>query len=659
MKKALIELIFTTLCFLPVMTFGQENFSNDFGKVTQYEMSMTEYEKDEDAEAVIINEQGEYRFQGVYDRGLMLMMTKSVKIKILKPAGVEYAKFEIDCYVDDRKYESIEEIEAYTYNLVDGKLEKIKFDKKNMFEEKSGKNWITYKVALPDVRVGSVIELKYTIMSPFTFEMRPWHYQKKIPVVFSNLNYRAVPYYEYSYILKGVNKFDIFNHQVINNDINFGRLNYKEVVYNFGMKDLPAFRDEEFISSEKDYMISLKFQLSKYHSPYGGSEVIISTWPQLCNDLLKENEFGKYMNSGEKEGKKIVPALDITGVSSLEQARVITEHVKHTYNWNGNSRIFSSQKLSDFMKTKTGNAADINLYLVGLLRAAKLKANPVILSTRRHGRISKGHPFLNFFNYVIAELDIEGQKYYIDATESLLTFDELPERCIHVEGLVIQPKIEEWVATLQGGTAVTEKTIRAKVYPEGNKMDVNVEYIASSYDAYRYRSAYLGKEEDLNKYMRKEIEKDIKGEIKTENYRDLDKPFIFSFDIDYPIDGTSEKLFINPFCSLSIGENPFKQTSRVLAIDFIYKKGEKYNAEIEIPEGYKVSYLPSKTMDHEGGRMSIKYSSKQEGNKIIVSAEYNLKKNIYDAKEYIALKVSFGEMIKQFDDMIILEKDSM
>lgn len=315
MKRKVILFVFL---FLPSIGFAQqENYSREFGKVTQLEMVMKEYENDPDADAVMLYNQGEYSYSGDYDKGqFFLRMKREVKIKILKQSGVQYANFEIPIFNGDSGWETVEGIEATTYNIDHG-FTQTKLEAKNIYEEKVNDRIRVKKIALSDVRPGSVIELSYTIVTPYFFNMRSWYFQQRIPVVFSNLRYKAIPYYEYVYILKGSNKLDILTSDVSSNEIRFRNLTYKEMVYNFGMNDLPAFRDEEYISSIDDYMVNINFQLSKFHHPNGGQREIMTTWPAMCDEFLKDDYFGKYMRNVEKQASKIMAGVELEGKSAI------------------------------------------------------------------------------------------------------------------------------------------------------------------------------------------------------------------------------------------------------------------------------------------------------------------------------------------------------
>ena len=655
MKKTIA--ISFLLFHITMSLFSQADYTQEAGKVTQYEMSMTEYEKDKDAEALVIYDLGKYYFQGDNTRGFLLRMEKRIKIKILKQAGVKYANFEIPYYMEGMDWENIEDIQATTYNFEDGQLKKTELINKNIFEEKINENLQVKKIALADVREGSVIEFSYKVSTPYFFNMRKWDFQGSIPVIQSQLKYRAMPYYEYTYILKGANKLDEMTSKTLNDEIRFGRLVYKEVEYTFGMKDIPAFRDEEFITSAQDYMISLNFQLSKIYYPTGGKREIMTTWPAMCDDFLKNSDFGKYIRNSEKEGKKVIATLDLTDKPVIDKIDIITQYVKSKYNWDGNNGKYAQVGLSDFLKQQKGNVGNINLFLVGLLQAAGVDVYPVVLSTRKNGAISKGHPFQQFFNYVIAMVKVEDKTYFIDATEPLLYFSDLPERCLNIEGLIIKPKSEEWAVIRQKALSIGQKDFTLKILPEEGRMAVDAKYIGTGLNAYKYRTIHLGKDNNLSAYLKNDNNIEVKDDkIEVVPVDRLSKPFVFSFSFDAPLENNNNKLFLNPFCNLSISENPFKQTSRSNLVDMVYIRGDIYRSTIEIPEGYKVEYIPE-SLSVDDNLIAINYAIERDSSKIMVSAGYNLKQSVYQAKDYNSLKMSFANMIKKFSEMIVLVKE--
>ncbi len=633
----------------------QEKFSREFGKVTQYEMIMKEYEHDPDADAVVLYNQGEYYYSGNYEQGgFQLRMKRQIKIKILKQSGVQYANFEIPLFNGDQEWETIESIEGTTYNIDQG-FTQTKLESKNIFEEKVNDNVRVKKIALSDVRSGSVVELSYTIVTPYFFNMRSWYFQQRIPVIYSGLRYRAIPYYEYVYILKGSNKLDILESHTSSTELQFRNLTYREVTYDFGLNDVPAFKDEEFISSVDDYMININFQLAKFHNPRGGSREIMSTWPAMCDEFLKNDNFGKYIKDVEKQAPKILAEVDIKGKTKKEKIEIITEFVKTKYVWNGFLGKFADLELKNFLKQQSGNAGNLNLLLAGLLNSVGVDAYPVILSTRGNGVISMNHPFQQFFNYVIVMADDDGRIQLLDATEPLLYYTVLPERCMNVNGLVVKPKSDEWITIHQRTSSMIQKNLKLTINSEKNNVQAEAIYLATGPDAYRFRSAYNGNTDNLAKFL-KEKEQINATDINVPEMVALNKPFTFFFKVEYLIDNHSGKLFFNPFTSLTLNKNPFRQTSRALPVDLIYLRGESYKSTVTIPEGYKVEYIPE-NQSIENELISFSYNAVKIENQLSFDAHFNLKQYIIQPEEYQTLKDDFNKMIKSLSEMVVLVKE--
>lgn len=162
--------------------------------------------------------------------------------------------------------------------------------------------------------------------------MRAWEFQKKIPVVYSFLRYRAIPFYEYVFTATNLEHFDERDSKRLLREITHGSLTYGEMEHTFGLKNIPAFRDEEFISSSSDYMQALHFQLARIYHPRGGKEDYMSTWEGLSDELLKHiPSFGKYIKDARKESKKILPTLQLDEATESEKIDKILDYVKQNF----------------------------------------------------------------------------------------------------------------------------------------------------------------------------------------------------------------------------------------------------------------------------------------------------------------------------------------
>lgn len=153
-----------------------------FGKVSDEEVRMTEYDKDTSAVAVILYD-NEFKVINFDASGSLRLVTeKHVRIKILKEEGVSFGDFSVVYYGGSINKESVSGIEAVTYNLVDDKVVSVKMPKKLIFNEPLADEYSKVTWAAQDVKVGSVIECKWNMTSEAYWDIDYIYFQNNIPV---------------------------------------------------------------------------------------------------------------------------------------------------------------------------------------------------------------------------------------------------------------------------------------------------------------------------------------------------------------------------------------------------------------------------------------------------------------------------------------------
>lgn len=191
-----------------VSTLNAQDFSRDFTVISKREIDLTTYDKDPEADAVILFDKGESLFADT-DNGFEIQFTREKRLKILKESAIDYAEVRIPYYSDGNKgVEQVVAIEGYSYNFEEGRLIKKELDSKGIFTEKINEYWNVKKFVLPDVKPGTIIEYKYVLKSPFHFNLPDWEFQSKIPTVFSKYVVKLIPFYEYAFLAQGIDHFD-------------------------------------------------------------------------------------------------------------------------------------------------------------------------------------------------------------------------------------------------------------------------------------------------------------------------------------------------------------------------------------------------------------------------------------------------------------------
>jgi hypothetical protein len=652
MKKYYLIFVFS----IQIINIVQSQVKPNFGKWNADDFKFSQYEKDTLAEAVVLYDIGQSYFT-LTDDGYQVVFERNLKMKILNKSGIKWAQIEIPYYEENQKYETIEKLEGYTYNYENSVIRTTPLDTKNTYIEKLKENVKLKKFAMPDIKVGSVFEVKYRLLSPYFFHFRGWVFQREIPVIYSEYTAKMIPWYEYTYIVQGISKFDSFRkYEELGSFQHYQSMTFNFMNYEFIMKNVPAFRDESFITSPEDYIIKLDFQLSAFHSPDGYNEQIITTWPKLIESLLEHDSFGKYLKASQKRAKEILDTMQLLSKTIEERAEIIEEYVKRNYNWNGFYDMYSSKSVKEFLKTKLGNSADVNLFLAGMLREAGIIAYPVIISTRDHGKIKSDYPFSHYFNYVVVLVKIGEKEITLDATEPLSNFSEIPTRCLNDKGLIIQKDKADW---LNFGSSI----LSAIIYT----MDMNVDEISDTipigfhisstgYDALNLRRRLYSDEKKLKEAL--DIENfNLEDSLKISNKSEINKPFEIDFKIKILTERVEDKILISPFYSMPVSVNPFTQPLRSYPVDMIYKRKRVFVSIIHIPIGYKVFSKPE-NLSIDNNLFNIQYTTENVDNSSLkITGTYEFKKDVYGIFNYYDLKSGFNKIINRFNDKVVLVKN--
>src|SRR5690606_31356205 len=85
-------------------------------------------------------------------------------------------------------------------------------------------------------------------------------------------------------------------------------VDYKETANRWVAKNVPAFREEPFMTSDVDYISRINFALSHISFPGRPVQEIMGSWEKMNKDYLESEYFGKVV-SGSGFLKKTVDEL--------------------------------------------------------------------------------------------------------------------------------------------------------------------------------------------------------------------------------------------------------------------------------------------------------------------------------------------------------------
>lgn len=626
----------------------------EYGHLDKGDLELKECPFEKDASAVVLFDKGNSWF--VQEEGsFTLRFDRHVRIKIFDEAAFDQAEFEIPLFIGDDDLEKIRDISGITYNIENGKVEKTKLSSDNVFRESINDNWYLKKFAMPKIKEGSIIDVKYSIYSPYYTHFKDWEFQTDIPTLYSEYKVNMIPFYSYQFRLQGANGFDHFKkYEKSGMERVFAHLPFKDMVYEFGFEDIPSFKDESFISSRNDYVKKIVFQLAEINHPSGYTQKIMQTWPALSEELLDHNDFGKYLKKAEKWGEKTFAHL--AEKPEAEKIEEILNYFKTNYKWNDYNGKFAQESLKDFNNKLSGNIGNINLATIGALRSVGISAKPVIISTRSNGKVTDKFPYSKLFNYVLIAAETDGKIRLLDATRSLSPNHLIPSGCLNGKGYIVEEDSYNWVKISNNSPSIEEINLSLNINPEEQIVEGFCKTKCTGYIALSERNDFYNDSEKFTKTItNKGIT--ITDDLETLNLTDKEKPFLYNYSFDRGIDVIEDQLILSPFANLCDHDNPFKQEKRSLPIDLVYIQGNRLISTITIPDGYKVDEIPiNRTINSKN--VSFNYMAKVTGNKIQVVAIYQYKKQSYPADAYKELKDFMNTVTAKINSKIVLSKDS-
>uniref|UniRef100_UPI00404768A5 DUF3857 domain-containing protein n=1 Tax=Roseivirga sp. TaxID=1964215 RepID=UPI00404768A5 len=654
MKKSLIKPLLVAI-YIPL--FFQANAQREtiaFGLVGMNDLQSQKFEKYTGAEAVVIFDSGKAQFIDE-DGSFYIIFERTKRIKILSQSGSEYANISIPFYKEDaQSYETVYDIQAISHTL-SGYIEKSILDKNDIYETKITNNWYEKRFAIPAVKEGSVIEYKYTLRSPFMFNLPDWEFQHKIPTIYSEYEVHVVPFYEYTYLAQGINRFDYSNSRKGTYTRRLGTFEYNEIIYEFAMKDVPAFTDLTYITSVNDYIIKMDWQLSRITYSTGSKRDIMTTWPEMVESMLKSENFGRYIKSSTNAVEKMMksdPELkEITGLNGLTKINRATQYVKNNYSWNGLRGKYSTKNTKEFLKETTGSTAELNLFLVGFLRAMNINAHPIILSTRDHGKIKADYPFESFFNTIAVLIENDGQFILTEATEKLLPLGKLPPDYLNDYGLIVDKDKQGWVNLNINVPSVEKDDMLLTLSPDDLQMKGSFKKTLTDYEAIPYKrdKKLIYKELDKNYSVTEEIDYTINT--------DPSEPLVISYEATFPLSHFEGKYYFQPFLDKAPTSNPFKAEKRTYPVDFIYSQKKQFSSVVELGAGFEITSTPDNVnFQNDLVDFSFEILTDPSQNKVTSISTYILKKAVYEPKDYVRLKNYLDQITTTFKKQIVIEK---
>jgi len=655
------------LCLASILINAQEI---KFGKVSIDELQEKECRIDSTASAAYLYKQRNTYYEYSKAEGFIITTNIHERIKIYTKEGLDYANKLVAYYkpkTGDK--ENVTNIKGYTFNLKGNEITKEKLSAKQVFDEKKSKDWNYKKIAMPAVKVGSVIDLKYKIRSPHHTYIKDVDFQFSIPVIKYFTKVSIPEYFVFRKNSKGyfhipptisssVKGIDFYNRSSSSNAPAYTRVSYKTEDNTFTANNILALKDDEpYVGNIDNYRGGLSYELSKIDYPNSTPNFYSTTWESVSKQIYKSPNFGEEL---KKRGyfKKDLTSILANTTSDFEKTAAIFSFIKTKIKWNKQYGKYTEQGVKKAYKEGSGNVADINLALTAMLREAGLNANPVLVSSKNNG--IPLFPTLKGFNYVISLIEFEQGSILLDATEPYSEPNILPIRALNWNGRkVMKDGSSSWVSLKPSKHSYKDHKIYVKI-TDSNDIEGMQRSTFKNTAAlgYRLKNNKL-KEEDVIINLEEKHNLEIE-DFKVLNDKIVGKPIsrTIKFVKDDLIEEINNKLYINPLLHLTLNENPFKSNERKFPVDYIVPWQDKITVSITIPEGYEIASVPENMgLSFSEDLGLFKFIVKKQANKINIQSVFQINEAVIAPHHYAELKDFYNQIItKQTEKIVLIKK---
>ena len=644
--KTKILILFTVFSFSFFWSQKEHKFL-DTPKIDIADLKKTKSTLKEDAPAEILYRSIHYYVKKDYE--MEIKVVDRVKI-YNKDKADDFLNQEIGLYESESgREEKISNLKAYTYNLENDKMVATKVEKDSKFKSTENKHYNIIKFAFPNVKDGSVVEYSYTVLSPFIHEMPKIMIEENVPIIYSEYVFDAPKELGYNINYQGS---VLPKYRVVEEKMLYGA-DYR--TYRFGYENIKAFLEENYVKNNDNYRTSLRAELN---STYIGNEFksYSLSWEDVRKEMMKDEEFGGALKK-DNLVRDLLPNEIKQIPTELKKAEAILKFVQKNYTWDKKRGAFVDEGIKNLINTKVGNAAEINILLILLLRNAGIKANPVVLSTVDRGMLTNYLPSITSLNYLIACFDSKDKLYILDATSKLSSINVIPPRAVNYIGYIFSEEKADQINLVNPEKSNTYLEVNAQLEKDatfaGHFTDRDTK-IYAMLNSEEYDKDKEGYQKDNYKERYKFPLSNLKSGLLNDNEFETS----FDFTSDTFVDGVGGKFIFNPLLFLYSKNHDFNQTEeRRNPIEFISAYTKNKKVTITIPEGYKFETIPdSKKFKTEDEGIVYTYMVTQEGNKITVESNILVADSFFPKEYFPAFKQIFDAITKYEGQLVTVVK---
>lgn len=516
--------------------------------------------------------------------------------------------------------------------------------------------------SMPNVKAGSIIEFKYVWNTSDIGNFPDWFFQDEIPTRYSEFA-TAVPDFM-TFKLKANITQPIIRFDRSEEARSFGSgsdaISYALEKTVRGLQNVHSLPDEPYMSSQADNLQSVVHQLTAVR-PFGTfSRSFSDTWAKVAGRLIDDEDFGAQFKK-KLLGEEVIIAKAKTLLTDEEKIAYVFNEVKNSMKWNDVDRWYTNDGTSKAWEKKSGNSTEINLILYHLLKQCNVKAYPMVVSTRDHGKVVPYYTFLYQFNRsVVYAKTLDDKIFILDAAGKYNVYNETPSNLLNGMGLYVDKEKKEFDRIFIKREAPVRNVvlINAAIKADG-KMAGTAQINSFSYNRAKTMQRYkTDGEKKYIDYLRDNNNSLKVSKLKFDNMEVDTLPLTQNLDFDLDLTGSDDNyIYFVPNLFTSLRANPFLAENRLTDIEFGYRNNYIINGVFNIPASYKVDAMPkSVSMMMPDSSITFRRVVLSDAEKVVVRYNIDYKKPTYSKDSYPDFFDFCKKMYEMLNEQVVLKK---
>jgi hypothetical protein len=657
-------IVFIVMLCLATVAWAQTLEPNlKWGKPTDEELKMTSYAPDPEAEAVVLCSETQLRYD-LTSGSFKLKRSTKKRIKVLKEEGKDKANGGISYMYNGHRLgqcEYLAKLKATAYNMVEGKLVKTKMEGDMVNHEDVTKTLRLTKFTVPQVTVGTVIEVECEIESDFFSDIDDWVAQDDIPVLYTSFDVTVPEYFSFHVDERG---FHTLERKIEDTNMTIaagsgeGILHCGGKHYRFVGRNLPALRQKKLLYAPESYGQRVSMELSAIQIPGIMTKYFTADWNDVDKGLLDDDEFG-----GRLGKNPLKTEMQEAGVATIsdpkERIMAIYRLLKDRVKWNEKYNLYA-ESAGKVLKERSGSNASINFILINMLKDAGFEAFPAVMRSRDMGFLTVSRATAKEFNTFVVAVKVGDSYSYLDGSIEDGWLDVLPDHMLVDRARIVsKDKSAEWVDLRGVSESKSRSMVKGELQPDGTlKADIQTKFTGLEAASLRHDFRTATDSATFVSELAQKLNCEIES-LTLANHHGLGPDVERNMHVTKQCDAAGDMIYLNPWVLNVMSENPLTEEQRTLPVEFPYLYTDNLTSIITLPEGYVVDELPqSLIIKSEDGKLSCLIASSADGSTLSSRCQIQVGKLFFAPEEYPFVKNFLDEVYKRLQDVIVIKKAS-